>query len=116
MKETDVIQIVDGRVSDFHSLVTMNNTPRHPLKKLLSEILPVYLLDQIKFELHMLYVRLKAYKSYKRYVGKKNLLVNIGAGDSGREGWVNLDGFPEVGVNCLVDARKRLPFEDNSVQ
>jgi predicted SAM-dependent methyltransferase len=64
----------------------------------------------------MFTVRLRTRNSPKEYAGKKDLLVNIGAGDSGKEGWVNLDGFPGNGVTCLADARKRLSFEDDSVR
>jgi predicted SAM-dependent methyltransferase len=43
-------------------------------------------------------------------------MVNIGAGPAGKAGWVNLDGFRATGINCLCDARRRLPFPDGSVR
>jgi predicted SAM-dependent methyltransferase len=102
--------------TDFHSVWSAQTTPRHPLKVLLSRILPAALLDQIKFELQMFAVRLKTRGGHRRYAGRRNLLVNVGAGNSGKTGWVNVDGFPGPGVNCLADARTRLPFDDNSVR
>ena len=107
---------MDADKSDFHSIWTRETTPRNPAKKLLCKIFPVHLIEQIKFELHMLSVRIKTRNNRKKYAGRKDFLVNIGAGDSGKEGWVNVDGFPGAGVNCLADARKRLPFDDNSVR
>jgi predicted SAM-dependent methyltransferase len=61
-------------------------------------------------------VRLRTGNNHKKFIGMKDLLVNIGAGNSGKEGWINVDGFPGTGINCLADARKQLPFEDNSVK
>lgn len=107
MKSTD---------NDFHSVWTDQTTPRNAAKKLLTRIFPVHLLEQIKFELHMFRVRLRTGSNARKFSGKKNFLVNVGAGNSGKEGWVNLDGFPGAGVNCLADVRKCLPFEDNSVR
>lgn len=102
--------------TDFHSVWGAQTTPRHPVKVLLSRIVPAPVLDQIKFELHMCAIRVRTRGDRRKYAGQKNLLVNVGAGDSGKEGWINVDGYPGLGVNCLADARRRLPFEDNSVR
>lgn len=109
-------QVMNGDKTDFHSIRTTETTPRRLAKTLLCKIFPVHLLDQVKFELHMVSVRLRTRNNPRKYVGKTDLLVNIGAGSSGKEGWVNIDGFPGDGVTCLADVRKRLPFEDNSVR
>jgi predicted SAM-dependent methyltransferase len=103
-------------MTDYHSIWTSETTPRHPLKKILCYVFPVHLLEQIKFELHMMIVRIKGFNNRRQFAGRKDLLVNVGAGDSGNEGWINIDGFPGRGVTCLADARKRLPFQDNSVK
>jgi predicted SAM-dependent methyltransferase len=108
--------VVPGSQGDYHSTWIEETTPRRLTKKLLARILPVYVLDQIGFELHMLLVRTKYRGIRRQYGGRRNLLVNIGAGASGVEGWVNLDGFPGRGVDCVVDARRQLPFDDESVR
>lgn len=105
-----------GDTSDFHSVWLDETTPRHPAKKILCRIFPAYLLEQIKFELHMLGVRLRQGGNSRKFAGKKDFLVNVGAGSSGKDGWINIDGFPGQGVTCLMDVRKGLPFEDNSVR
>ena len=101
---------------DFHSVWAAQTAPRHPVKVLFSKVVPAYLLDQLKFELHMFLVRLRTRNNHRNYAGKTDLLVNVGAGDSGKDGWINVDGADGVGVNCLADARNRLPFDDNSVR
>jgi len=105
-----------GTPRDFHSMWIQQTTPRRAAKRVLASLLPVYLLDQIRFELHMLAVRCRYRGIRRQYAGKSNLLVNIGAGASGVGGWVNLDGFRDSGVDCVVDARKDLPFDDESVR
>lgn len=42
--------------------------------------------------------------------------VNIGCGRDIREGWVNCDLFRGDGVDVVLDASKRLPFQSGSVQ
>lgn len=101
---------------DFHSIWMAETTPQNPAKKMLCKVFPVHLLEQIKFELHMFSVRLRSRDNSRKFAGKRNLLVNVGAGNSGKEGWVNVDGYPGEGVSCLADVRKSLPFEDNSVR
>ena len=43
---------------------------------------------------------------------RRDVLVNIGCGPFGKEGWVNLDLFPAPGVTMRVDARWGLPLAD----
>lgn len=45
-----------------------------------------------------------------------NVRVNIGCGRDIRDGWVNCDLFPGDGVDVVLDASKRLPFQDCSVR
>jgi predicted SAM-dependent methyltransferase len=71
---------------------------------------------QLWFEFKLLLVRVRTGGAWKRYVGAKGLAVNIGAGDQGRSGWINVDAFPAPGINCLFDCRKELPFPDDSVR
>jgi predicted SAM-dependent methyltransferase len=47
---------------------------------------------------------------------RRDVLVNIGCGPFGKEGWVNLDLFPAPGVTMRVDARWGLPLADGSAK
>jgi predicted SAM-dependent methyltransferase len=42
--------------------------------------------------------------------------VNIGAGNTGRQGWVNVDMVKTPEINCIYDCRKKLPFSTASVK
>jgi predicted SAM-dependent methyltransferase len=102
--------------NDFCMSWIRTNERRKPFKRYLIKILPNHLLERARFEFHMLFVRLWSWNMSRAYHGRSELLVNIGAGRTGKNGWVNLDGFKNRGVNCRYDARKRLPFPDNSVR
>jgi hypothetical protein len=80
------------------------------MKRVACRVLPPHVLEQMKFELHMFWVRLGARQTRRAFQGGKDLLVNVGAGDTGRKGWVNVDGFRGPGVNCVYDVRTDLPF------
>ena len=47
---------------------------------------------------------------------ERDILVNIGCGPFGQEGWVNLDLFPAPGVTMRVDARWGLPLADGAAR
>ncbi len=102
--------------TDFYSEVIRNAPPRRVTRRVLLEVFPNHLLEQLKFELHMLIVRLRSRNRSRAYLKKKSLLLNIGAGESGKEGWINLDAFSRNNVDCLYDARKRLPFPSGSAK
>jgi predicted SAM-dependent methyltransferase len=107
---------VTQKANEFSASWLALHRRRHALKKSLIAVLPEHLLRQIQFEWHMLLIRLRSWNIKSRYAGQRGLLINIGAGPTGRPGWVNLDGFSAKGVNCLYDVRKRLPFPDASVK
>ena len=102
--------------TDFYSAVIGEAVPRRVIKKMLLRLLPNHLLEQLKFELRMLLVRLRSANRVRAYQKRKDLLLNVGAGESGKEGWINLDAFSGAKINCLYDARKRLPFSSGSVK
>lgn len=103
-------------VDDFHSVWSEQTTPRRTSKKLITKLFPVHLLEQLKFELHMLSVRIQSNRASRKYRNHRDLLINVGAGYQGRSGWVNVDGFSAEGVDCVFDVRKRLPFSDDSAR
>jgi predicted SAM-dependent methyltransferase len=47
---------------------------------------------------------------------KRGVLVNIGCGPFGRDGWVNLDLFPAPGVSLRYDCRRRFPLGDGAAR
>ena len=47
---------------------------------------------------------------------QRDVLVNVGCGPFGREGWINLDLFPAPGVTMRVDARWGLPLADGAAR
>jgi predicted SAM-dependent methyltransferase len=57
--------------------------------------------------------RLAAQRALRR---RNGLLVNVGCGPFGREGWVNLDLFPAPGVTMRVDCRRAFPLADGSAR
>lgn len=102
--------------TDFYSVSIRDAMPRRVIKKMLLRLLPNHLLEQLRFELPMLFVRLRSANRARAYQKKKDLLLNVGAGESGKDGWINLDAFSGPKINCLYDARKRLPFPSGSIK
>ena len=45
---------------------------------------------------------------------RRDVLVNIGCGPFGQDGWVNLDLFPAPGVTMRTDARRGRPLADGA--
>lgn len=103
-------------VEELHTRGLKRMARRSPLVRAAISILPEYLLKQLQFELISVGVRLRAGRAAKAFRGRRDMLVNLGAGDAGHAGWVNVDCFPGPNVNCIYDARKKLPFDDNSVR
>lgn len=88
------------------------------LKKLIYRVLPIPLhcFFPLRAEIHMAWIRLKSWRTPRHFKDAQNLLVNLGAGDGGKPGWVNVDISDGPGVNCIYDVRKKFPFPDNSVK
>lgn len=82
----------------------------------LLRLFPMYFIELVKFELRNARLRVLAPLRSRRFSGQQNLLVQVGCGPNGRDGWVNIDCFPRETVNCLHDIRDNLPFDDASVR
>lgn len=53
---------------------------------------------------------------YLQQLDQKHLLVNLGCGPEPFDGWINVDIARGDQVDVVMDARKGLPFRDNSCQ
>ena len=89
---------------------------RRLLKPLLRRIFSQTFLSSLAGEWYLFTVRRKLPRLRRFYASRRNLLLNIGTGGGGREGWINIDAYPCAGVNCLVDCRHELPFAGRSVR
>jgi predicted SAM-dependent methyltransferase len=47
---------------------------------------------------------------------QQGVLVNVGCGPFGKDGWINLDLFPAPGVTMRVDCRRALPLGDGAAR
>lgn len=88
---------------------------RFPYRQLLN-IVPIELVEMARYETAMLRARLQQPRVDKRFLERRGLLVNVGSGDRGRPGWVNIDGFRGPGVTIVADVRKHLPLPDESAR
>ena len=86
------------------------------LRKLAYQILPAHILHPLIFEARLLWRRIAQRGTERNYRKASQILLNVGCGDSGHTGWVNIDAFRRKSVNCVYDCRKFLPFPDESVQ
>jgi predicted SAM-dependent methyltransferase len=86
------------------------------LRKLAYTLVPRHTLFPFWLELHTTWMRLRTRRAYRQYMHARDLLVNLGAGDQGKPGWVNVDAVRSPGINCVYDCRTALPFPDDSVR
>ncbi len=86
------------------------------LRKLAYTLVPRHTLFPFWKELQITLLRLRTRQTARRYAHASDLLVNLGAGDQGKPGWVNVDAMRLPGVNCVYDCRTNLPFPDESVR
>ena len=86
------------------------------LAKLAYFLVPRHALRPFVKEAKLIPLKLRNRNMARNYRNAHDLLINIGVGASGHEGWVNVDCYPNKGVNCVFDARKKLPFPTNSAR
>lgn len=87
-----------------------------PLHKLISIFCCDYFTNQVLDELLIFRTKLSSKKVRKDFKGRKEMLINIGAGEDGKDGWINVDARNSKGVNCLWDCRRSLPFDEHSAK
>ena len=78
--------------------------------------LPIHVWSMIAWETYSSLIRIFTVFTPLRYRKKKKLFVNIGAGVTEKNGWVNIDIFRFPGINCLYNCKKKLPFSNDSVR
>jgi predicted SAM-dependent methyltransferase len=105
-----------SEVDDLYTAARRRASRSDVLSRAAASVLPNYILRQVKSELIMLSVRMRTGNAAQAFRGQTGLLVNLGAGDAGLPGWINVDRASAPNVNCICDARKRLPFEQRSVK
>lgn len=86
------------------------------LRRLLETLAPWPFWENARFEWKMFHLRLRRRSHRAQFASLKNAMVNLGAGGSGKDGWVNLDAFPAPGVTVTCDCRNALPLPDASVR
>lgn len=84
--------------------------------KRLEQVIPQHTYLPFWNELFAALIRTKSQSVSNQYTDAKDLLVNLGAGSTGKPGWINVDVFENPGINCVYDCRQSLPFPDNSVK
>jgi len=82
----------------------------------LLKVLPLPVVQAVRYELKLAVVRTSNRAARRRYRDARALLINIGCGPEGVDGWVNVDSARRPGVTCVYDARRDLPFPDGSAR
>jgi SAM-dependent methyltransferase len=88
---------------------------RFPYRYVLS-IVPLHVLKEVAFESRLAWLRMTRRGIDTRFADAQDLLVNVGCGSSGLDGWVNIDCFPAEGVTCVRDCRTSLPLPSDSAR
>jgi predicted SAM-dependent methyltransferase len=82
----------------------------------MAKALPVYLVDQVTYEVRLATRRMFTARSVRRrLVSQKGIRVNTGCGKIPIQGWINLDVVSHPGV-YFWDCRSGLPFSDGAVR
>ena len=79
-------------------------------------LLPLHTLKELSFEARLAWLRLSRRGIDPRYASARDLLVNVGCGSRGLDGWVNIDSVPGRGETCVRDCRKALPLASASAR
>jgi SAM-dependent methyltransferase len=79
-------------------------------------IIPLQVVKEVAFESRLAWLRVSRRGIDARFADAHDLLVNVGCGSAGLDGWVNIDCFPDEGVTCVRDCRTSLPLPSNSAR
>jgi len=121
------------RVADHPAVVVVDSPPRHnattPSKfertqrrharlplRVLRSLLPLHTLRELKLEARLTWLRLTRRGIDGRFAAASGVLVNVGCGPHGQEGWINIDCAPAKGVTCVRDCRTSLPLPTGSAR
>jgi predicted SAM-dependent methyltransferase len=105
-----------SEIDDFYTAGVNEVNARRGVSGFIFDLVPKPICKQLKFELDMLWVRTVGRSHAERYRGRTDLLINVGAGDAGKPGWINIDGYTAKGISFRCDARRSLPFPDKSAR
>ncbi len=86
------------------------------LTKNLYKVFPRQTLAHIMYEIAIAIATFRISNISKKYSNDTDILVNLGCGEQGKAGWINVDSWAWPTVNCVCDCRKKLPFPNNSVK
>lgn len=86
------------------------------VRRLLFGVVPQHAFRPFANELRVWRVRMRSLDARRRFEGATDLLINLGSGENGRTGWINVDIAARAGVTCVYDCRKQLPFADDSAR
>ncbi len=84
--------------------------------RLIFNLLPLHALVELRFEARLAWLRLTRRGIDPRFKSASDLLVNIGCGPRGLDGWVNIDCVAAPGVTCVRDCRTELPLPSKSAK
>jgi SAM-dependent methyltransferase len=79
-------------------------------------LLPLHALVELRFEARLAWLRLTQRGIDPRFKSASDLLVNVGCGPRGLDGWVNIDCARAPGVTCVRDCRTALPLAAESAR
>ena len=88
------------------------------LLKVWSVFLPASLAHTLYFEVGLIFNRMFnfLYRGSNQAISSSgDLLLHLGAGGHPIPGWFNVDAKRSLGIDRVVDLRRRLPFPDESV-
>ena len=98
-------------------------TIKQKIGKLIFKLIPLTTenLNRIRFEFRLFRIDINNFINPFRILiiyklkSQKNIKLNIGAGPFGEENWINIDTYPLKNINLIYNCRKRLPFNEDSV-
>lgn len=81
-----------------------------------TSVLPLPVLRELRYESRLAWLRLTRRGVDRTLAGATGLLLNVGCGPHGLDGWVNIDGYAAPGVTCVRDCRTALPLPDGAAR